>query len=337
MNIENFGQIVYLAGPSSSGKTTFSQELVKKGWIHLEADEISLVTEIGLLEKKFSQDLAWIKQHLNNPSLLSLMQVVCGKNPDISPKDLVQFKKVCSRLNLFLEKRVERTAPEVFIHMLDEAKRLAELGHNVIMDSVPLFNEDRLFFSQDLIQTKENGQEVWKYKDVKFVQKLKFVSINRLMLNVIKRNQNPDNHRDPIAVIKQYSNQFKKVKNPSYETIDTLKTKELKKWIERAVKMDFFDVDPSHRFLYKEGDDIDQDLDRRVKDYFDEIRKLETSDDPKNKNHLCTKLAQWINMADTIASLTQDIFTEMNIPKNASEVSLSVHSKLNAKPSIIKD
>ncbi len=94
------GQIIYLGGPSSSGKSTYGKELAKQGegeWKHLSRDDISIAREITLLtkesrgDKNFAAALELVKDHLNDKNKED-PEVVClvlwgDRGPDIPSRN----------------------------------------------------------------------------------------------------------------------------------------------------------------------------------------------------------------------------------------------------------
>jgi len=62
-----FGESVYLAGPSSMGKSTYSNKLVAKGWLHLERDQKFIVKVIGGIHaaNEYAKSLLIVKDCLD--------------------------------------------------------------------------------------------------------------------------------------------------------------------------------------------------------------------------------------------------------------------------------
>lgn len=109
---------------------------------------------------------------------------------------------------------------------------------------------------------------------IEIEQVLKYVSIHRLMHNVIQRNVDPGNHRDPVDVLHQYADQFQPPRKADDPFVGTLAVRDLAKWIERTVKMNFFDIDPAHALDHREGDDLDGEIQFRISVFMEELQTL---------------------------------------------------------------
>lgn len=347
MSVENnpqTGQIIYLAGPSSSGKSTYSKDLLKSGYIHLEHDVVFQDVRVQLLGKAPGEDLEYVKSHLKNQSSANIIHVICnGKRPEIEPKDKKKFDAAIQKLKIYVETVIDPKGSDIcydsFVMMLDKAKEMALIGKNVIIDAVPMLNDE--IRCDDIVLHKEKNRDLWKYKGVVIEQRLKYVSIERLMLNVIRRNQNPEEFRNPINALHQFSDRFQ-VLGVGGKKVGSLEVSNLKKWIERAVKMNFFVINPEHCFVYKEEKDakfddvhFDKSLDGRVTDFVKEMQILSSSKEAGEKEKGQRKLAEMAKMTNTIAEKTKEILEAMRIPTGALTVDLTFHSSTGAQPIIV--
>lgn len=353
------GQIVYLAGPSSSGKSTSSKELViAQGWIHIERDKILVQCCIKHLEKNFAKDLEFIKQHLApNATAEDLFNAICQAiKPDVKPDNLQKYEQACKRMQAFLNSHGKETNREIVIQMFDEAVKAAKLGKNVIIDDVPFINEHYKVSTPDLVLSEENAKKIWKYKGVVIDQRVKHVKIDTLMRNVFLRSQDPKDRRDPLGVLYQYSDLFKAVKlnlsgkgqPPSFK----IKTSDLKQWIEKAVKLNFMAFDGVDHFVYDSlrelpgaGDKLTLkdrviafvDDNKMMQKYVEKVKKAADSENPIEKKQGIDLLFQWIELKDTIKKATREIFQNMRVPSGASEVNLDYHSYLGAHVNVVQD
>ncbi len=260
-------------------------------------------------------------------------------------------------MNGFLKNRRVETDHEVFVTMLDRAVVLAKLGKNVLIEDVPhLFEYDADTFyhcrtsAEDLMLVDKN-KNLWKYKDVTITSKIKYVPIQRLMLNVLFRNKNPDDHRNPVDVLDQYPRFFVStqpskegidtVKIEKDDALDTIKTDDLKSWIERALQLNFFSLYGAES-VNKNGENIDEalvvkSLKERTEIFEKELSSLEGSAEPEKQAMGKMKSESWKELTAKIAEKTHEIFKRMNIPLDAKEAILHAYSDTGFKPSILRD
>lgn len=370
------GKIVYLAGPSSMGKSSYSKELVAKGWLHLERDQKFFVKVIGGIQaaKEYASSLQVIKDCLSPyPDNVKLFCVIHSDiKPDLEPKNLEAFKKAQKHLRTYLSKNDAQILDEIDIEILKEALKVAKTGQNVIIDDVSLLEEYKN------IELKQDGQQdIYHFKGspISIEERVKYLPIGKIMQNIMRRNQNPLDGRDPLMVLHQYGDFFKAgSKNSKEPIVDTLKTDELKNWIARAVLIRFVDIlSETHYFFHEGTEGIDNALKERVAVMVDRLHKneqlinqYENSNSPKDKaelrEQLLTKLglshkitekelnklikkekekisgslANWVTITDEIRTTTKLIFEKMKISPKASEVNLTFYSRAGAHPFIIK-
>lgn len=346
---DSIGQIHYLSGPSSSGKTTTTREKAAAGWLRIEADVEINAVEITFLSKDFRDDLAYIKKHLNADSTISqgeaarnLMDVVYGgKPPDIKPENQKDFDQVRQKLVTYIrhEDRGDDIKNAQQIHLFEEAIRLAKLGNNVIIDEVPLVNEHG---SSHEIKVDSKSPNLWCFRDFKIEQQLKFVPIDILIRNLTKRNSKPEDRRDMRAVLeRQYSKQFVAASSqPSnQEVLCHVQVSSLKKSIERAVKIDFFDINSAHSFNYDGNGDIDEAIEKRMKAFVEEMNdpNMETKDNDDYLKLLAERKLEYPDLQKNIDEFTQKILANMQVPKDDTEFDLTYLSKTGIQPTIIRD
>ncbi|OJU79986.1 MAG: hypothetical protein BGO10_01450 [Chlamydia sp. 32-24] len=313
------GQVIYLAGPSSTGKSTYSSELIKSGWLHFEADHFLSVTEINHVEKFFKEDLALIRQALSEEhrSPERILGIIMGDKPEITPDNQEKFNKARTRIKECLDQRwttrgepddtkAQQNWQEVFINMLDEANKASTLGKNVIIDFVGMIGE-RPEVSAPGLKIEKESPNIWDYKGLKIEQFLKYASIDRLAQNIFRRNQQIDNKRDPMYVLNQYGERFKK-SSEGDEVVGKMSVNDLTKWIERFVKIEHLKLD------YTNFDQIDEVIQKSMT----ELSSLEIEE--LNKK---------------IALSKAKMFSLMEIEEGDEEISLTYRTNDKAKPTII--
>lgn len=343
MDAINSPKIVWLSGPSSSGKTTSTRTLEESGWIRLEADvERSSVT-INLLKTTLLDKFTYLESHLTNPTPATIIDAIYGgKKPDKTPVDSNEFEKVRLELHDYIGTKEDDISQLLLIHMLDKAVHLRALGKNVILDHVPLINDPG--FSSHRVTRDQKTPNLWCYRDVKIEQQLKYVPVEVLMRNVIRRNHNSADHRPMPMVLEQYAERFKVSTSSDEEQLGKLSVASLKKWVERAVKIDFFDISPQHGFKYdpsKDGD-IDLVIQRRLELFTIEMNDPENAIDPSgekvdnnDKTSLKEKKLAYPHLQEKIDGKTKEFIQLMKIPENAIEVNLTYTSVSGIKPTII--
>ena len=177
------GKIVWLAGPSSSGKTTSTRGLEQKGWIRVEADAEAAGIEVRFLKTGFIDKFAYFESHLTDLTTQEVVNVLYDqKRPGKEPADLKQFEKIRLELLDLLKECPISLNQATLIHMLDKAIHLASLGKSVILDHVPFIN-DPDFISHEVTIDK-TAKNLWCYRDFKIEQQLKYVPVETLMRNV---------------------------------------------------------------------------------------------------------------------------------------------------------
>lgn len=346
MNVNENNKIVYLAGPSSSGKTTSTRLLQETGWMRIEADVERPQIDIRFLRLKpnLFEKIAYIESHLAEPTDENVLETLHGKPPDKILTNPEQFHSVCKELIEFLDSKRQDIGPALLIHMLDKAIEIAKQGKNVIIDNVPLINEP--FYGHHSISLDVERPNLWIYRDFKIEQQLKYVSVDTLMRNLIRRNQNPADHRDMPRVLEdQYSTRFIASTSPDQQILGTLKVESLKKWIERAVKINFFDISPNHAFVYDESmGDIDLAIDNRMQSFIQEMNDSENALDPRGEKVIGQDLEalkdrkiQFPMLQKFIHEQTQRILKNMHIPPDVSDVNLTYVVSSGVKPTIIRD
>ena len=133
MNVNENRKIVYLAGPSSSGKTTSTRLLEEKGWMRIEADAERPQIDIRYLKKGLLEKIAYIGSHLIEANDANIMDVLQGKPPEITPTDYKQFQTVRKELMDFLGENRKEIGVALLIHMLDKAIEINKQGKDVII------------------------------------------------------------------------------------------------------------------------------------------------------------------------------------------------------------
>lgn len=249
--IPAIGQVVYLAGPSSTGKSKYSSELISSGWLHFEADHFLSVTEIKHIEKTLKPQLELIKKNLTeeHSSPERILGIIMGDKPELMPDNQEEFEKARSLIKACLDERwtkhgepeeakAQQNWQETFITMLEESVKASETGRNVIIDFVGMIGE-RPEVSAPGLKFVQESPNIWDYKGTKIEQFLKYVAIDRLAQNIFTRNQEIDNRRDPIDVLTQYGERFIKAK-AGEESVGEIGTQELATWIERFIKIEHF-------------------------------------------------------------------------------------------------
>lgn len=341
----NPGKIVWLAGPSSSGKTTTTRGLADKGWMRIEADAERSAVEVQFLRKELLSKLSYLESHLTTLTTDNIIAAICGGlKPSKTPSNLAEYEKVRQELYNFLMTRTKEIHEVLLIHMLDKAIGAAIIGKNVILDHVPMINDPGFTFAE--VTLDKTSTNLWIYKDFRIEQQLKYVPIEILMRNVIRRNHNPDEHREMSMVLEQYSQRFVALSNEKQEHLGTLKVETLKKWIERAIKIDFFDISPKHGFKFDEArdKDIDSLIEKRMKEFIVEMSDPDHAIDPTGEKAddadvkvLKEKVTEYPNLQKKIDEMTKMIMENMKIPKDATEVQLTYASASGVKPTVIKD
>ena len=343
----NSPQIVFLSGPSSSGKTISTQNLEERGWIRLEADAERPSVEIKLLKTTLLDKLAYLESHFTNPTPATLIGAICGGTKPVKiPFDPNKYEKVRLELLDCIDTRNREVSQLVLIHMLDKALSLYALGKSVILDHVPFIN-DPGFTSSKVTRDKTYG-DLWHYRHVKIEQQLKYVPVEILMRNVIRRNEGSDseNHRDMLMVLEQYAERFKVSESSNDLQLGKLSTANLRKWVERGVKISFFVINPNHKFIYdpKKDGDIDSVIQRRLEQFKEEMDDPENAIDPAgekvdaiNIQRLKEKKLEFPHLQKKIDDTTKKIMEMMKMPNAPTEVSLTYTSSSGIKPTIITD
>lgn len=341
------GKITWLSGPSSSGKTVSTRLLEAKGWIRIEADAELFEVRISLVKTEFLDKLTYLESHLATLTTANIMGAINGDvKPSKTPSNPSEYEKVRLDLLGYLKERDTEVSQALLIHMLDKAIGLSSLGKNVIIDHVPFINDPG--FSSHKVIIDSTSTNLWCYRDFKIEQQLKYVPIETLMRNVIRRNCNPDpdEFRPMPVVLKQYSKRFVVSSNSDDEELGTLKVKSLKQWIERSVKINFFDINKNHRFIYdeSESEDIDLLIQKRIEKFIIEMDDPDNATDPTGEKVdincikiLHEKKADFPNLAKKIDEITTTIMENMKIPETAITVKITYASYSGIKPTIIRD
>ena len=160
--------------------------------------------------------------------------------------------------------------------------------------------------------------------------------------------KNLEDHREMTFVLKQYAVRFEAldVKEASTDQVQlgTLDVASLKKWIERAVKIEFFDINANHGFRFKESEDIDAAIQKRMEEFEKEMESPEKAVDPvgekvdeRNVNTLKERRANYPDLQKKIDETTKLIMEKMKIPETATKVVLTYVSSSGIKPTIIGD
>lgn len=314
------GQVVYLAGPSSTGKSTYSSELIANGWMHFEADHFLSVTEIKYIETIFKNQLDVIKNTLSidNRTPQSILGIIMGNKPEITPDNPQEFDAARALIKTCLDERwttlgkpdetkEQQIWQEVFIAMLDESIRVSQTGKSVIIDSVGMLGERPEVSAPDL-KIAQQKPNIWQYKGIQIEQFLKYAPIDRLAQNIFSRNQNVDNQRDPLYVFTQYAERFVKAKIGD-EVIGELDTNELYIWIERFVKMEHFKIEYSNL----------ETVDNAIRSKMEII-------DPHEQELINLKITEE----------TSKIFALMGTDKNEGTITLTYRTNEGSKPKIIQ-
>jgi hypothetical protein len=343
------GQIVWLSGPSSSGKTTSTKSLEGKGWLHLEADvEIPLRT-VFVLRRDLTEALTIVESHLANPTPIDILDVMYGgKKPEMEPEFLIEYEKAKKTLTEFVNSKKSELEENFLIHLLDKAIEIARLGQNVILDHVPLINDPEL--KSDRVTLDQNSKNLWCYRDFKIEQQLKYVPADTLLLNVIRRNQNAvkdknlGDYRIMTRVLKQYSERFIASTGSDREHLGTLKIDTLKKWVERAIKIEFFDIDPNHVFAFDGISDIDQAIEGRLNQFMIEVEDPVNATDPRGEKItedkieiLKQKSLEYPALQDKIDQMIKSLLQNMGVSGEPEEIVLTYASYSGVKPTIIRD
>src|SRR5471030_3000347 len=92
------GEIVYLAGPSSSGKTTSTKGAEYTGWMRIDADIERPYVRIQQLKKTLLDDLTYLESHLEDPSPMKTIDAIFGNPPDKPQANADRYQK--ARQNL---------------------------------------------------------------------------------------------------------------------------------------------------------------------------------------------------------------------------------------------
>lgn len=315
------GQIVYLAGPSSTGKSKYSSELIANGWLHFEADHFLSVTEIKHVEKALGQQLDLIKKSLTEEHCTPerILGVIMGDKPEIAPEELQSFEEARSLIKACLDERwttlgkpdeskAQTNWKEIFIAMLEESVKASTRGKNVIIDFVGMINE-RPEVSAPGLKLVQESPNIWDYKGVKIEQFLKYATITRLAQNIFRRNQQIDNQRDPLYVLTQYGERFIKAKAGD-EAIGNIETEELTRWIERFVKIEHF------KLSYQDENNIDALIHEKMKTI-----------DPQELELIAHKVEEETNK----------LFKLMGIEEGDVQIPLTYRTNDGAKPTIINN
>ncbi len=341
------GKIVYLAGPSSSGKTTSTKALENAGWMRIEADIERPHLDIQLLKTMLLDDLTYLESHLNNPSPMNTIDAIHGKAPDKPPSNPDHYEKARKNLHVQMEKVGEKAQQSLLLHMLDKALSIARLGKSVIIDNVPMIN-DTGYASHEITRDTQSPN-LWCYREFKIEQQLKYVSVDALMRNVLRRNSTTTKndaleHREAPMVLEQYSDCFMVRTSDDQEKLGTLKVADFKKWIARAYTMDFFDIDPNHAFIYDGKKDIDVAIADRMEGFIVEMNNPDNAFDPKGDKvegpsltALKERQQSYPKLQDTIKEATAKIMQKMHIADDATTVTLTYRSSSGIKPTIIRD
>lgn len=313
------GQIVYLAGPSSTGKSKYSNDLVAKGWIHLEADHFLSLSEITHIQKSHGADLELIKNGLllDHQTPERVLGVIMGDKPEIAPQDPQTFEQARSKIKACLDERwttsgqpdehkAQQNWQEVFVSMLEESVKATQAGKSIIIDFVGMLNERPEVSAQGLT-LQQGSPNVWEYKGVQIQQFLKYAPIDRLAQNIFLRNQQIDNKRDPLYVLTQYGERFVKAK-VGEDVVGELNVVDLAKWIERFVKIEHF------KLAYTDPNTIDDIL----------FKATETLP--------ATELA---HIQHKVKEETGKLFNLMGIEPSDTRIPLTYKTSSAAKPTII--
>lgn len=226
------GNVIYLAGPSSSGKSTYAKEKEKEGWTHLEVDEEMFSLELAQIEEEFPADMKHLKANLKDPSRKGLYAALLGRITFTFP-----IEETRQRLARIWQSRVFDVMglwKKAFARILIQADQIAQKGKNVIIDFVPLLNEHPLTTIDGLFLGEKGRVDIWKFRGIKIEQKLMYVPIDRLMQNVLKRNQDPANYRTPSKVLTQYADQFKVLRKEGKTLVGRLKVEHLEVFLSIA-------------------------------------------------------------------------------------------------------
>ncbi len=313
------GQIVYLAGPSSTGKSKYSNEQVANGWLHLEADHFLSVSEVKHIQSTLGPELDLIKELLSQDHCTPerILGVIMGDKPEVTPQDQRAFEQACAKIKACLDERwttlgepdehkAQQNWQEVFVSMLEESVKVTATGKNVIVDFVGMLNERPEVSAPGLTFVQANPN-IWEYKGIKIEQFIKYAPIDRLAQNIFRRNQQIDNRRDPLYVLTQYGERFVKAK-AGEDAIGELDVKELTKWIDRFVKIEHL------KLTYSGPNTIDATI----------LKATETLD-PDELTHIHHKVKEE----------TDKLFKQMGIEPNDSRIPLTYKTNSGAKPTII--
>lgn len=341
-------KIVWLSGPSSSGKTHSTKSLEEKGWIRLEADVERTHVEVALLKTVLLDKLTYLESHFTNPAPETTIGAICGGTKPVKmPEDPGEYERVRLELLRYINDKNQDVSQAVLIHMLDKAIALSALGKSIILDHVPFVNDPG--FSSHKVTRDLISSNLWCYRGVKIEQQLKYVPVEVLMRNVIRRNHNPDDHRPMTMVLEQYAERFRTSTNPKEEKLGILFVRSLKEWVQRAVKIDFFDINPNHGFKFDATRDgsIDQAIEDRLVQFNKEIDDPENAIDPADKKvdaenveRLKERKTEYPRLQEKIDEMTSKIMQLMEIPVDATDetvVNLTYKSTSGIEPTIIKD
>lgn len=313
------GRVFYLAGPSSTGKSRYSSDLIATGWLHFEADHFLSVTEIKHVEKTMGKQLDLIKKCLTEEHCTPerILGVIMGDKPEVSPNSQKEFDEARALIKACLDTRwttlgepddlkAQRNWQEIFITMLEESVKASSAGKNVIIDFVGMINE-RPEVTAPGMKLDRESPHIWDYKGVKIEQFLKYVAIDRLALNIFSRNQIIDNRRDPLYVLSQYGERFIKAKAQD-EVVGEISIKELAKWIERFVQIEHL------KLPYSDASTIDEMIQGRMQ-----------SIEPHEQDLISKK----------VNDETKKMFRLMGIEEGDVRVALTYRTNDGAKPKII--
>lgn len=340
------GKIVYLAGPSSSGKTTSTKGLENAGWMRIEADIERPHLDIKQLKEILLDDLTYLESHLNNPSPMNTIDAIFGRAPDKPLSNADRYEKARKNLHEQMKTVGEKAEQSLMLHMLDKAISIARLGKSVIIDDVPMINDPG--YASHEITKDTQSPNLWCYREFKIEQQLKYVPVDVLMRNVLRRNSNTTKsdaleHREAPMVLEQYSERFMVRTSDDQEELGTLKVADLKQWIARAYTMDFFDIDPNHAFIYDGKKDIDEAIADRMEGFLLEMNNPDPIDPKGDKvegpslTALKERQQSYPKLQETIKEATAKIMQKMNIAEDATTVTLTYRSSSGIKPTIIYD
>lgn len=283
------GNVFFLSGPSSTGKSTFSKSI--PGAIHLEGDQFLAVTELKFIHSHRGDALSVIKQTFKNqdPTLGQIFDLIRGKmKPEVTPLNQTAFDEAKASVKSLADDRWESVQKdgsraidprksqaiwqEVFITMLDEAVKLSRLGRTVIIDTVGMMGESPEVSAPDL---KPVSPSLWVYKGIEIKQFLKYAAIDRVAQNVLSRNVAGDT-RTPLYVLNQYAERFKKAEEGD-SVVGQCDVGKLEQWMKRFAYMKHLSIVPSTN-LEKVDQSIQEGKQKLTQSQIGEIEKEIQSD-----------------------------------------------------------